>query len=85
MDIQVYDSFYYHSDYYYHYSHPISFSPQANVTFQCHGESMKQKFLMVPQTITVDLSTKTKYHVDNMDKEIKTHTHGRNHPLLRIF
>lgn len=84
MYIQVYDSFYYYSDYYYHYSHPISFSPQANVTFQYYGKSMWQKFLMLPQTITVDLSTKTKYHMDNMDKEIKMHTYTY-HPLLRIF
>lgn len=62
----------------------FSFSTWANVTFQCYGKSMRQKFLMLPQTITVDLSTKTKYHVDNMDKEIKMHTHTY-HPLLRIF
>lgn len=30
---------------------------------------------MLPQTITVDLSTKTKYHMDDMDKEIKMHTY----------
>lgn len=39
---------------------------------------------MLPQTITVDLSTKNKYRMDNMDKEIKMHTHTY-HPLLRIF
>lgn len=32
---------------------------------------MRQKFFMLPQTITVDLSTKTKYHMDSIDKEIK--------------
>lgn len=71
MYIQVYDSFSYHSDYYYHYSHPISFSPWGNVTFQCYGKSMRQKLLMVPQIISVDWSTKTKYHIHNIDKEIK--------------
>lgn len=83
MSIQVYDSFYDRSDYY-HCSHPVSFSPGANVTFQCYGKSMSQKFLMLQQTITVDLRTKTKYHIDNMDKELKMHTHTY-HPLLRIF
>ena len=54
------------------------------MTFQCYGKSMRQKFLMLPQTITVDLSTKTKYHIDNMDKEIKMHT-CTYHPFLGIF
>lgn len=41
------------------------------MTFQCYGKSMGQKFLVLPQTITVDLGTKTKYQIDNMDKEVK--------------
>lgn len=40
---------------------------------------MGQKFLMLPQTITVDLSTKTKYHIDNIDKEIRK---GKEKPSI---
>lgn len=82
MYIQVYGMFCYH---YYHYSHLISSSPWANVTFQCCGKSMRQKFPMRPQTIPVDLSTKDKnHHMDSMDKGMIMHTHT-HHPLLRIF
>lgn len=39
---------------------------------------------MLPQTITVDLTTKTKYHTDNMDKEIKGQGGEEKNPLLGI-
>lgn len=49
----------------------LASSPWANMKFQYYGKSMGQKFLMLSQTITVDLGTKTKYQIDSMDKEIK--------------
>lgn len=52
------------------------------MAFQCYGKSMGQKFLMLPQTITVDLSTKTNHHTDNMDKEIRK---GGVDPSLGIY
>lgn len=35
------------------------------MTFRCYGKSMGQKFL-IPQTITVDLGTETKYQIDKI-------------------